>query len=506
MANCCEHEHQIGRRGFIKVSALAGAAAAAIPAVGPTAAYGQSSRAAGLNRPFKASPSGDRRNVLFLMSSAGPGMGQKPGSEPAIVNKIREMTDYKVALTFVQTNLLTDAAKISAKQIGDADAIVIMISSNSPGRVASEMPEVNCPVIIYPVNFDFIMLEADVTAQFRAIGVNALLANSDNHLIELLKIMMAPRILEGKKAVIFGRRLDSTSVPYVAVDEDAILKRTGMSLSFRPTEELEERLKGIGESEARTEMDRWKREATEVVETTDEAMLNTCRLYVLMKRIFQEEKLDGMSIDCLSFTFGNAKGIPHPCLAFTRLRDEGYAVPCEADVVGMITSMILEKIAKRPSYTANPSEIKDEKSTIILRHCVAPLKVMGYDAPAAPYRIRDYHGMGGTTAEVQFPIGVEITFGVLNKTLSEFTLWSGRIIDRVRDTDAPSFPGGNSPMRKYCTNHLEAKIYDKDTLLQNLGGVHNFMVTGGGYTKAIREALMRMNIRVFGPSNFSAPA
>ena len=499
MAGCCEHDRNIGRRGFIKVSALAGAATATIPIGGVSPAYGQAIRTVKLNRAFKASPSGNRRNVLFVTQTG-------PQSRELVINKIREMTDYQITVTSIQVNLMTEAGKINATQVGDADAIVMMIPTNSPGRIAAEMPEVSCPVIIYPVNFDFIMLEADVAAQFRTVGVNALLANSENHLIELLKIALAPRILEGKKALIFGRQMDSTSVPYMAVNENDIYQRTGMRLQFRPIQELVDRLPSASESEARAEMERWKKDATEIVETTDDAMLNCCRLYVLLKRIVNEEQLDGVSIDCLSFTFGNTVVLPHPCLSFTRLRDDGYSVPCEADVSGMLSSMLLEEIAKRPSYTANISEVKEEKSTVILRHCVAPLKVMGYDAPAAPYRLRDYHGMGGATAEVRFPIGIEITFGVLSKSLSEFILWPGRVIDRVRDTDAPSFPGGNSPMRKYCTNHLEAKIYDKDSFLQSIGGVHHFMVTGGGYTKAIHDAMVRMNVRVIGPSNFSAPA
>ena len=504
MAVCCEYGRSLGRRGFIKLSALAGAATAATAIQGGDPAYGQAAGVAPLNRAFKASPSGSKRNVLFVMSAMGP-TGQGAGREP-LLNRIREIADYQVTVTSIQTNLLTDAAKIDAAQVRDADAIVMMVPGNSPGRIAAEMPEVSCPVIIFPVNLDFIMLEADVTAQFRALGVNALLANSENHLIELIKIALAPRILEGKKALIFGRQMDSTSVPYLSLNEDGIFRHTGVRLQFRPIGELVDRLAGVGDSEARAEMERWKKDATEIVETNDAALLNSCRLYVLLKNIIREEQLDGVSIDCLSFTFGSTVVLPHPCLAFTRLRDEGYSVPCEADVAGMLTSMLLEKIAKRPSYTANVSELKDEKSTVILRHCVAPLKLMGYDAPAVPYRIRDYHGMGGATVEVQFPIGIEINFGVFNKNLTEFNLWPGRTIYRDRDTDAPSFPGGNSPMRKYCTNHLEAKIFDKDTFLQSIGGVHHFMVTGGGYTKALRDALIRMNVRLIGPSNFSAPA
>ena len=499
MAGCCEYGHNIGRRGFIKLSALAGAAAttAAIQDVKP--AYGQTSRAAGLQfRAFKASPSGNRRNVLFIAQTA-------PMLRESVINRIGEMTDYQVTVTPIQVDLLTDAGKINPAQVADADAIVMMAPGNSSGRIAAQMPEVSCPVIIYAGYPDLIMLEADVAAQFRAVGVNALLANSENRLIELLKIALAPRILEGKKALIFGRQMDSTSVPYVAVNEEDIYRHTGVRLQFRPIQELVDRLPGASESEARAEMERWKKDATEIVETNDERILYACRLYVLLKRILKEEQLDGMSIDCLSFTFGNAVALPHPCLSFTRLRDEGYSVPCEADVSGMLTSMLLEKIANRPSYTANISEVKDEKSTVVLRHCVAPLKVMGYDAPAAPYRLRDYHGMGGTTAEVQFPTGIEVNFGVFSKNLSEFTLWPGRVVERVRDTDAPSYLGSDLPIRKYCTNHLEAMIYDKETFLQSIGGVHHFMVTGG-YAKAVRDALIRMNVRVIGPSNFSAPA
>jgi len=503
MAGCCVHGSHVGRRNFIKLSALAGAAATTAAIQGDKPAYGQAGGMSALKScAFKASPSGNGRNVLFITSASPQGQGR----EPAILNKIREMTDYRVTVTTIQADLLKEAGKINAAQVGDADAIVMMVPGNSSGRIAAEMPGVSCPVIIYPVNFDFIMLEADVAAQFRAVGVNALLANSDNHLIELLKIALAPRILEGKKALIFGRRMDSTSVPYMAVNEDDIYRHTGVSLQFRPIQELVDRLPSVSESDARGEMERWRKEATEVVETNDAAILYSSRLYILMKRIIKEEQLDGASIDCLSFTFGNDVALPHPCLSFTRLRDEGYSVPCEADVAGMLSSMLLETIARRPSYTANVSEVKDEKSTVILRHCVAPLKVMGYNAPAVPYRLRDYHGMGGVTAEVQFPFGIEITFGVFSKNLSEFTLWPARVIERVRDTDAPSFPGGNSPMRKYCTNHLEARIFDKDNFLQNINGLHHFMVTGGGYTKALQDALTRMNVRVVGPSVFSAPA
>ena len=119
------------------------------------------------------------------------------------------------------------------------------------------------------------------------------------------------------------------------------------------------------------------------------------------------------------------------------------------------------------------------------------------------YRLRDYHGMGGVTAEIQFPIGVDITMGGFTKDLREFVLWPGRTISRVRDTDAPSMMGGS--IRKYCTNHLEVKIKDMDSFIQSIAGCHHVMVTGG-YRKSLYDAMTRMNVRIIGPSDFSAPA
>jgi L-fucose isomerase-like protein len=40
---------------------------------------------------------------------------------------------------------------------------------------------------------------------------------------------------------------------------------------------------------------------------------------------------------------------PLPCLAFTRLRDEGITAPCEADVCALLTSMVLQEISRKPA-------------------------------------------------------------------------------------------------------------------------------------------------------------
>jgi L-fucose isomerase-like protein len=485
--------NHVGRRAFIRTTTLAGMAST-LPV---TSLVGQDD----IKGAFKPSPEGIKRNVLFLSDSL-----QK--YEP-LINKIRAIKEFEFTVSPVQVNLQRSPETVSSNQIKNNDIIFMILPqvTSSSDNIAAAMGDLNVPVIIFPVNLDLIMLEADVAAQFRARGINAVLANSEAHAIELIKIAAAPRILEGKRAVIFGKPFDSTSVPARNLNENYIYEHTGVRLQYRPIEELKQRLESIDEASARKEMERWKKEATEVVETSDKAILDSTRLYFLLRSIVEKEGLSGISIDCLSFSFNPNPTLPYPCLPFTRLRDEGFAVPCEAEVCGMLSSMVLQEISRKPSYFCNVSAVDEKKSTAVLRHCVAPLKLMGSSAPALSYRLRDYHGTGrGVTAEVQFPAGIDISMGGFSKDLKEFVLWPGKTISRIRDTDRPSFenaPPSYAKMRRYCSNHLEVKIRDVDSFVQKIAGCHHVMVAGN-YKKAVCDAMLRMNVQVAGPSDLSA--
>ncbi len=485
--------NHVGRRAFIKTSALVGVAAA-LPGTGLAAQDP-------IRGFFRPSPEGIKRNLLFLTDS--------PQKYEPLINKIRAIKEFEITVSPAQVNLQKSPETVSSLMSKDTDMLFMIMPqvTTSSGNIAARIGELNVPVIIYPVNLDLIMLEADVAAGFRAKGINAMLANSEEHAIELIKIAATPRILEGKRALIFGRPFDSTSIPAGNLNEDYIYKQTGVRVQYRPIEELKQRLESLDEASARKEMERWKNEATEVVETSDKAILDSSRLYLLLRSIVEKEGLQGLSIDCLSFSFNQNPILPYPCLPFTRLRDEGFAVPCEAEVCGMLSSMVLQEISRKPSYFCNVSAVDEQKSTAVLRHCVAPLKLMGAGAPALPYRLRDYHGTGrGVTAEIQFPASLDISMGGFTKDLKEFVLWPGKTISRVRDTDRPSFENAKPPydkMRRYCSNHLEVKIRDVDSFIQRIAGCHHVMVAGN-YGKAICDAMMRMNVRLVGPSDLSA--
>ena len=443
---------------------------------------------------------GEKRKLLFL--------NEAPQEYGKLIESLKSIQEIDL-LPVAAANFRTPQEIIKSIKSQDPDIIVMSLPSlgMSSGPMADALDKLDIPIILLPRNLDLIMVEADLAGALRMKGVNALLANSEARTIELVKIVASPGILEGKKALIFGRPFDSTSVPAHNLNEEYIYDLTGLRLQYRPMEELQAEYNKISEASAQKEMERWKKGAAKVVEATDKSILDASRLYMLLRSIVDKEGLAGISIDCLNFSFNRNRTIATPCLAFTRLRDDGVAAPCEADVCGMLSSILLQEISRKPSYFYNISGVNSQNSNIVLRHCVAPLKLLGRDKPELKYNLRDYHGMGGASPEVSFPTGIDVTMGGFTKDLKDFVLWPGRTQPQVMDTHRPSFPNAKGEvlkMRMFCSNRAEVKIRDVDRFIQNIADIHHTMIAGN-YANALRDEMLRLNVGVIGPFNPEIP-
>jgi len=496
MGNSFNSNH-FQRRDFIKVSALAGMAAA-IPQVGRAAP--------GSTGGSKPSPAGKRRTVTVISDA--------PENYEKLMASIRSMDEYEFQTSFVKADFRKpeDVAKVLKETETDVFVVGLPGIGVTSGRFAAYVDSLQTPVILIPPILQLIMLEADVVARLQGKGVNALLANSESKVLDLIRTVSRPRILEGKKALIFGKPFDSSSVPAPELDVDYIYRQTGVRLAYRPISDLLPLLETVDEDKAREEMQRWKRDAAKIVEPKDEAILKASRMYVLLRSIIEEENLSAISIDCLSFSFDANPILPLPCLAYTRLRDEGVAAPCEADVCMLLSSLFLQEISRKPSFFHNVSEVNIDKSYAVLRHCVAPTKLLGADEKPLPFNLRDYHGFGrDIVPEVEFPVGREITMGGFSKDLKSFLLWPGRIQPGIMDTDTPSFanvpedaPATMKNMRRFCSNRAEVKIRDAERFLNSIAGIHQVMVAGS-YTKTIYDSAQRMNVKVIAPPDLTPP-
>lgn len=481
-------EVHVGRRDFIKTTTMASVAAS----FSGTRLVGQDAES-----PSKSKPNGTKKKLLCLSDSQAV--------HERLIESIKSLPGTDLLVSQIKVNYQRPQEIIQSIRGQDMDILLMCLPlfTFNFGSLYDSMGDLNAPIIILSSNPELILIDANLAASLRANGANVTFALSEAQALELLKIAASPRILEGKRALLYGRPFDSTTVPAHNLNEDYVYKRTGVRIQYRPMQELTELYKGVDESGARSEMERWKKEAVEITRVSDKAILDACRLYVLLRSIIEKEGLSAISLDCLGFTMSPNPTLPYPCLAFARLRDEGITAACEADLCGLLSSMFLQEISRKPSFMCNVMSVDLGKSNTVLSHCVAPLKLNGSNAAPMKYRLHDYHGFGrGVVPEVEFPIGMEVITGAFSKNLKSFSVWPGRIQSQVKNTDRSASPKGF--MLNSCANTMEVKIRDTGRFLQNIEGIHHIMVTGN-YTKAIDDALFRMNVSVVGPSDFTPP-
>jgi hypothetical protein len=482
------YQDLVGRRDFIKTTTMA-SVAATIPGTG---LLGQDTQS-----PSKPKPTRKQKKLLLLSDS--------PAGYERLMESIKAIPGTNILVSRITVNYQKPQEIIQSVSGQDADMLLMCLSrfTFSFGSLYDSMGDLNIPIIILSSNPGLILIDSNLVASLRANGANVTFTLSEAEALEALKIAASPRILEDKQALLYGKPFDSTSVPSRNLSEDLVYKRTGVRIRYRPIEELAALYKNVDAASALREMERWKKEAVEVIRVSDQAILEVSRLYVLLRSIIEKEGLSAIGIDCLSFTMNPNPLLPHPCLAFARLRDEGIAAACEADVCGMISSMFLQEISRKPSFMANVMSVNVPKSNVVLSHCVAPLKLNGASAAPMKYRLHDYHNLGrGVVPEVEFPQGMEVTTGEFSKNLKSFSLWPGRIQSQAKNTDRSSFSGGLTG--NVCSNTLDVKIRNADRFLQNIAGTHHIMIAGN-FAKEIEDALFVMNASLVGPSDFTAP-
>jgi hypothetical protein len=498
----------IGRRDFIKTTAMA--------VVGSTLA-GPSiyARETGiLSRSQFGGSYGEKNNKLLCLS-------EFPEEHLKMIDSIRSDHGIDLQVSLIEVNFENPWDLVESIQNEGADILFVCLGHRfifNYGVLYRYMGNLDIPILVYSPDQDLIMIDANLVAELRLAGANVKLAVSEMEVIEILREVAFPRYIRsnwekeaietlegipspsfilGRKALIYSSPFDSISVPSHNLTEEYVYDHTGVEIGFRPLDELMTRLEDVDESSATEEMERWRDEATGVDEVPSSVLLDQCRLYILLRSIIEEEGLSAISIDCLRFTLNSSPILPIPCLAFARLRDEGITASCEADVCGLLSSMVFETISERPSFFANVASVDKQRSSTVLRHCAAPLKLMGLDSPQQPYKLHDYHGFGnGLTPKVEFPIGIDVTMGSYTKDLKGFLVWPGTTCTGIDDTDEPMFPDSN--IRRFCSNRVEIEIGDVDRFFQNIANLHHIMVTGN-YTEEFEDIMSIENISIIGP-------
>jgi len=408
-----------------------------------------------------------------------------PGMPPEESKGIASMISNRVegTPTLLSFDPASESGRRQARQALATGRVDLAISSEARFD-CHVLPEATVPVVVVARSPGQLWRAADVVGYVRARGVNVSLAPSWDDAIARIQAILSPPILSGKRVLIFAEPFTSATIPSRNLTHEYVLERTGVDVMFRPLTELKESLSDVLKARATAERDSWIEGAAELIGPSLDDILDSCRLYILLKDIVAEEDISGVSIDCVRYSFSEDPLLPHPCLAFSRLRDQGIAAPCEADVCAMLTELLLEGIAQKPSFLGNIGTVDVDRSTIDLLHCVAPLKMAGFETDPVIYRLRDYHGLGrGVALDIDFPTGREVTIGSFSKDLRSFVLWPGTLVET-----------GSG----YCRSMARIKIQEPLRFLQSISGCHYLMVYGN-HIPQISSILTTMNISIIGP-------
>jgi L-fucose isomerase-like protein len=165
------------------------------------------------------------------------------------------------------------------------------------------------------------------------------------------------------------------------------------------------------------------------------------------------------------------------CLTLTTLNDDGYMAFCESDFVVIPAGILLDGITGHPTFLHNPCY--PHGGQITLAHCTGPRKMDG--KTLEPVRIvTHYESDYGAAPKVEMRKGQRLTH-----ILADFaaTRWHGL---RSEIVEAPFYP--------ICRTQIEVQYKVDDALLaEKMHGFH-WMTVYGDYLREVSYALKRMPI------------
>lgn len=133
--------------------------------------------------------------------------------------------------------------------------------------------------------------------------------------------------------------------------------------------------------------------AKNIVEPKRDDLIKAGRIYLAIRQIIEDYKLDGFTIGCFDL-IGKIKATP--CLALAMFNAEGIPAACEGELNSLLGMTIIRRFFDKPAFMGNIADYGEDY--IILAHCTAPL--------IANYNLRSHFESGmGVGVEVSLPKG-----------------------------------------------------------------------------------------------------
>ncbi len=220
------------------------------------------------------------------------------------------------------------------------------------------------------------------------------------------------------------------------------------------------------------------------LDTVDgETTRRTLGVYVTLKQIAAEQRLNGMAVRCWPEFFTELGCAA--CGAMSLMSDGLTPCSCEADVNGTITQYILQSLSGAPAFGTDIVSLDAAADALVIWHCgLAPLS-MADDAAAPGVTIHSNRKMP-LLLEFTLKPGV-VTVARLSEASGEYRL----VISRGEIVRAPKHFSGTSGLVRFSR---PANTVLNDLLAHGLE--HHVSITYGDFTSELRALASMLAIPV----------
>ncbi len=311
------------------------------------------------------------------------------------------------SVEFLGGEVVKSAADLaaSAGKVNDVDGVLVFSLSIPDGGLTEKTLDMAPPKIYYfpsPSTAGFIGVGRAIRNGKRAEMVHSSnLAEIEPH----IRVLDTMRRLRQTKVLCLSSRAGKAD----AYNPEKMRRNFGITVKPMDFNRLNQLIDGADTALAERQADEFLSGAVRTVEPSRQDAVLSHKFYQAVKQLLAEENATAITIDCLpGFYSGQLRA--YPCVAWTRLLDEGLTGVCEADVQSTLMSLIMQYYtAGKPGFVSDPF-FDTAENTITYAHCVAATRMDGPSGPALPYILRSHmEDNKGVSLQVQMPTGQVLT-------------------------------------------------------------------------------------------------
>jgi hypothetical protein len=403
----------------------------------------------------------------------------------AQVERLREL--------LAEVATLLPARPLGASVAG-ADAALLPQLTGEAYRRKAELAQLEAPVLVLTSEFGTMaMWDWELISYLRDEGIDALAPYSLGSAHTACRALATKRQLStGKFVVYWDRPGDGGQQPGIfkrfywweSECADRMAAKFGVTIEKRSFAELGAAAKSLPDRDAIEQQERW-REIVPLGDVSARASMSAFKLYEAVRRDIEQDKdVLAAGINCLNeSSFSDST----PCLAWNLLYQESDLIwGCEADLVSMVTKLILHRSLRAPVMMTNlypflmgqaalqheripafPTVPGRPEDYVLAAHC-GYLGVLPQPF-AAEWSLRErvlaIVDDNASAIDARLPLG-PLTLAKLGPSFANMVIAEGEL------TGYAGYPGSD------CRNGALIKVRDGNGLMERLPSHHSVLVGG----------------------------